>query len=831
MDSPTSSPVANIKLDLPPLKENKPILTVFSSAEDGFESKYDLLEEIGRGGFSVVYRCRDKLTSEIYAVKIIDLRPLRLRERFNPMRLRREVDIIRRLHHENIIQFIAVFETADQLLMVLEYCPGQELFDVILSKKSFTEVEAKPIFVQIAKAIHYLHSMNILHRDIKPENVLILNEPNKTTGLPIAKLLDFGLSKNAGISMAKTFVGTPCYLAPEVEYTSKGIGGTYGLPADCWSLGAVLHVMLVSRFPEFQRDPVTGSVGLHLPTAQWSHVSESARDLIRSLMVPNPSKRMTAEQCLQHPWLEQYALHPNDLRRIATKSNEDFQAKGGAAGLADMERDDDDSDNVVIKHSGIKGADDAHLGMTMVTRIQGQTNTTGRQVMVNDGGISEDPEALPIAPLLHLQRSIATCFEEAHASYKDMPEVASQVRRGATMCRSQLVESVKMLRKIDQTATSVLDMFPDLELAVEEGEPTLAIDFFNMVKGWVVELKELVRITQEANKASMDQIQGIVENSSAGIENMVTSLSIKDSPIKSVDKKNILQTHIINTLQDMSNATAGGDVDLSEEEVLGLFMDLFGKSTSSVLHQSVSTIETTDADKNMDTQSNLSVQSEASRFSSSSKRPGAIGIPQYPPAAASTTDVVKKTPPSSPLAAAAKLQDALEKLRQVDIILEHLGLFWANTEIVLEVLTKKGQHAEQFIAFAHKPRLLARFQERMHEYRDFWDRVRSMCHNYISGVNEDAVEENRGYNFLDKGEESNSGSAKFTRIPTDAKTSSSKSADVSRVYSPGPLGSNISNEVWENFSGDLRRSGTSGSEKSETYGQLNGKTDSADSIY
>merc|ERR1719218_284875 len=121
----------------------------------------------------------------------------------------------------------------------------------------------------------------------------------------------------------------------------------------------------------------------------------------------------------------------------------------------------------------------------------------------------------------------------------------------------------------------------------------------------------------------------------------------------------------------------------------------------------------------MDTQSNLSVQGEASRCSSSSNRPGAIGIPQYPPTAASTTDVVKKTPPSSPLAAAAKLQDALEKLRQVDIILEHLGLFWANTEIVLEVLTKKGQHAEQFIAFAHKPRLLARFQERMHEYRDF----------------------------------------------------------------------------------------------------------------
>ena len=810
------------------LGPNSPITTVFSSAEDGFHSKYDLLEEIGRGGFSVVYKCRDKISNQIYAVKIIDLRPLRLRERFNPMRLRREVDIIRKLHHENIIQFIAVFETADQLLMVLEYCPGQELFDVILSKQSFSEQDARPIFVQIAKAIFYLHSMNILHRDIKPENVLILNEVHKDTGLPIAKLLDFGLSKNAGTSMAKTFVGTPCYLAPEVEYTSKGIGGTYGLPADCWSLGAVLHVMLVSRFPEFDRDRITGSVGLHLPPAQWGHISEEAKDLIRSLMVPNPARRMTAGQCLQHPWLKEYALDPNVLQRIATKSFEDFQAHGGSSGTADLEVDDDS--NVVVTHSGVKGAEDAHLGMTMVKHIQRRA-TTGRRVMITDGS-SDESEALPLAPLLHLQRSIATCFEEAHASYKDMPEVAAQVRRGATMCRSQLVESVKMLRKIDQTATSVLDMFPDLELAVEEGEPTLAIDFFNMVKGWVVELKELVRVTQNANKASMDQIQGIVENSSVGIETMVTALTIKDSPkSKTVGQKSVLQTHIVNALQNMNDATAGSEVDLSEEEVLGLFMDLFGKSASSTLQQSAASAE---SDIDMDTSNSLpssgggmSSSSSSSYAAASPMRPPIIGIPSMP------TDVVKKTP-SSPLAAAANLQDALEKLRQVDIILEQLGLFWANTEIVLDVLTKKGQHAEQFIAFAHKPRLMARFQERMQEYRGFWDGVRSMCHNYISGVNEDALEEDRGYNFLDKEDSTSTNSEKFTRIPTNASTStSSKSntADRSHAYSPGPLGSNAPSEVWENFSSDLRRSGTNGNERGDSNSQLNTKTDSTDSIY
>ena len=104
---------------------------------------------------------------------MVDLRPLRLRERFNPSRLRREVDIMRRLKHPNIIQFVDVFETADQLMMIMEYCPGDELFDVILARKFFSEEDAKPVFAQICRALFYLHSLNIIHRDIKPENVLV----------------------------------------------------------------------------------------------------------------------------------------------------------------------------------------------------------------------------------------------------------------------------------------------------------------------------------------------------------------------------------------------------------------------------------------------------------------------------------------------------------------------------------------------------------------------------------------------------------------------------------------------------------------------------------
>mgnify|MGYP006178066181 FL=1 len=79
------------------------------------------------------------------------------------MRLRREVDIMKRLHHSNIIQFVDVFEDNDNLMMIMEYCPGKELFDVILERKYFEEIDARPIFAQIARALFFLLSLNILH--------------------------------------------------------------------------------------------------------------------------------------------------------------------------------------------------------------------------------------------------------------------------------------------------------------------------------------------------------------------------------------------------------------------------------------------------------------------------------------------------------------------------------------------------------------------------------------------------------------------------------------------------------------------------------------------
>jgi serine/threonine protein kinase len=489
---------------------------------------------------------------------------------------------MKRLNHPNIIQFIEVYEDMDHLMMVMEYCPGNELFDVILARRFFNEDDARPIFAQICRALYYLHSLNIIHRDVKPENVLISNIINPATGEAVAKLLDFGLSKNAAAgSAAKTFVGTPCYLAPEVEYTAKGLGGTYGLPADCWSLGAVLYVMLVARFPEFEQD-YTGKVVVKLPPALFNNISSEAKDLIRSLMNTNPAARLTMAGALMHPWLGKYRATHEELTRVAVANSDLNHHLQEEEDMIESQHQLSQLSQSTATNPELTAGGAVVHHQAMVIRQNDVSRPNPHPHTQQNFG----PEQLQLAPLLHLQRSIAVCFEEAHAQYQDFPEVAAQVRRGAMLCRQQLVESTKMLRKVEQTAKEVLNMFPDLELAVEEEEPKLAAEFFGIVKGWVVELREQVNSTQKINKASMNQIQRVVEQSSINLrehENRKKNNDHVSIPIKMLESL-LSKLNVQDSGRRLTYDSAGSvrndnnndnDVSLDASQVLELFMAMF----------------------------------------------------------------------------------------------------------------------------------------------------------------------------------------------------------------------------------------------------------------
>jgi len=270
-----------------------------------FADDYDMLEPLGKGAFSVVHKCVELATGNLYAVKVIDIRPFRLRPNFDERRMLREVKILRQIDHPNVIKLHEVYQENDVFMLVMEYCEGTELFDAIIRRGRFAEDDAKDVLAQIADALASLHSHFIAHRDVKPENIQLL--PAVDGEPAVVKLLDFGLSKvidsEVG-SEARTMVGTPCYIAPEIETLKerrKTDGtATYGIEVDCWSLGCVLLVMLVARFPEFDR--TSGVPIVKLDGKGFEHMSSGAKSMIRGLMNPDPTKRMTMNQALSHPW-------------------------------------------------------------------------------------------------------------------------------------------------------------------------------------------------------------------------------------------------------------------------------------------------------------------------------------------------------------------------------------------------------------------------------------------------------------------------------------------------------------------------------------------------
>ncbi|KAM7076524.1 maternal embryonic leucine zipper kinase isoform 3-T7 [Ciconia maguari] len=232
---------------------------------------YELTETIGTGGFAKVKLARHLLTGEKVAIKIMDKRALG----DDLPRVKIEIDAVKNLSHQHICQLYHVIETSKKIFMVLEYCPGGELFDYIISKDRLSEEEARVFFRQIVSAIAYVHSQGYAHRDLKPENLLIDEEHN-------LKLIDFGLcaKPKGGLDYhLNTCCGSPAYAAPELIQGKAYIGSE----ADIWSMGVLLYALLCGFLP-FDDDNVVA--------------------VYRKIMV-DPKKRITVKHLLSHPWLMQ----------------------------------------------------------------------------------------------------------------------------------------------------------------------------------------------------------------------------------------------------------------------------------------------------------------------------------------------------------------------------------------------------------------------------------------------------------------------------------------------------------------------------------------------
>jgi len=292
----------------------------FVGKADGlFLDNYDVVKQIGKGGYGKVYQVRNKKSKEIYACKHLSKLSIKNLEKFE-----REINILIKSDHPNIIRIIEIYESQRSLYIVMEECKGGEIFDRIIehiqNKKMYSEKEAAIIFKQVMSAIEYCHNNGICHRDLKPENLLYLN-PGSEENNPI-RVIDFGLSQIFTQQKLKTKVGTAYYVSPEI------LTGDYTEKCDIWSAGVILYIFL-SGDPPFNGPSDSAiynkiaKMKYTFPEKKWKDISNEAKDLISHMIVPE-SERYTARQVLSHPWFQNANTAPLSSLNFDTSFFIDF---------------------------------------------------------------------------------------------------------------------------------------------------------------------------------------------------------------------------------------------------------------------------------------------------------------------------------------------------------------------------------------------------------------------------------------------------------------------------------------------------------------------------
>ncbi|KAF2480694.1 kinase-like domain-containing protein [Neohortaea acidophila] len=301
-------------------------------------------KEIGKGSFATVYLARHRKRKSYAAVKVVSQGRLSDKLKLN---LEGEIQILRDLHHPHIVALFACQETPRHFYLIMEYCQLSDLSQFLKKRESlatlpetadifrrypnpthggFNEVLSRHFMKQIASALDYLRSQDLLHRDIKPQNLLLNPAPSYmyrqrpedvplaasenslvpaagVQSLPMLKIADFGFARHLPqTSMAETLCGSPLYMAPEILRYEK-----YNARADLWSVGTVLYEMVVGK-PPF-RAPNHVDLLRRIEKTNDNIVfdnrnmviSRGMKDLIRKLLKKSPTERMTYDELLSDP--------------------------------------------------------------------------------------------------------------------------------------------------------------------------------------------------------------------------------------------------------------------------------------------------------------------------------------------------------------------------------------------------------------------------------------------------------------------------------------------------------------------------------------------------
>ncbi|KAH6675540.1 serine/threonine protein kinase-like protein [Halenospora varia] len=276
------------------------LLEEFSSKDLRTVGNYTLGRLIGKGSFGKVYLASHKLTN---GSKVV----LKSAKK-DDSNLAREIHHHRQFLHPHIARLYEVIVTETLVWLVLEYCPGDELYNYLLKHGPLPVEKVQKIFTQLVGAVSYVHNSSCVHRDLKLENILLDKHEN-------VKLVDFGFTREyeGKASYLQTFCGTVCYSAPEMLKGEKYAGEK----VDVWSLGVILYALLCGELPFDDDDDNITRTKILSSEPKWpDHLTPDARALIGILLSKRPLIRPALSDILTHPFLAEHAPQQQAILKI-----------------------------------------------------------------------------------------------------------------------------------------------------------------------------------------------------------------------------------------------------------------------------------------------------------------------------------------------------------------------------------------------------------------------------------------------------------------------------------------------------------------------------------
>ena len=264
---------------------------------------YDVKQKLGNGKFGLVKLGVNKQTKEKVAIKIMNKSKM---DSSDIELMRTEIEILKICQHPNIIRLYDIFENIDYIYIIMEYCPGGDLFSYLENRNfKVSEERAAILMKKMCDAVFYFQSFfGVIHRDLKPENVLMTSDKDDGD----IRILDFGLSKISIPNEKCTEpYGTLTYCAPEIILDEP-----YNKEVDMWSLGVMTYLMVSGRLPFNSDDEnkIARKIAFDEPDYEknscWKTLSYECIDFIKKLLNKDPKKRMVIEDAIKHPWFKKY---------------------------------------------------------------------------------------------------------------------------------------------------------------------------------------------------------------------------------------------------------------------------------------------------------------------------------------------------------------------------------------------------------------------------------------------------------------------------------------------------------------------------------------------